>query len=157
MAERKRLPAFLALALVLAVTAAVVLDYWSYVMSATYTTVEVQVTGFTPSDSTLYLRFRYTNQRGVRVVVLETPYTVTLNGLAIASDTVPGPIVVEGTEPAYAERDLTLPPQAGPSLEAARASREWDWEIKGTMRIDTVLGENRVDFSETVSYVPLFT
>ena len=58
MAERKRLPVFIALGLVLVVTTAVVQDYWGYVMPATYTKVEVQVTGFTPHDSTMYLSFR---------------------------------------------------------------------------------------------------
>jgi len=155
MAERKRLPAFLVLAVVLVATAAVVLDYWGYVMSATHTVAEVQITGFTSHDSVLYLKFRYTNPRGVKVVVLETPYSVMLNGVVLATDAVPGPIVVEGAEPAYAERALTLPTGSSANLEAARASREWDWEIKGTMRLDTVLGDARVDFSETISYVPL--
>jgi hypothetical protein len=93
----------------------------------------------------------------VRVVILETPYSVTLNGVVLATDAVPGPVVVEGAEPSYAERALILPPGSGIHLEAARASSEWDWEIKGTMRLDTVLGDARVDFSETISYVPLFT
>ena len=102
--------------------------------------MEIQVTGFTSHDSALQLRFRYTNPRGVRVVVLETPYTVTLNGATLVAGAVPCPIVVEGEEPAYAP---------------ARASSEWDLEIKGTMRIDAALGENRVDFSETSGYAPL--
>jgi hypothetical protein len=125
-------------------------------MSATHTEVEVQITGFTSYDSALYLKFRYTNPRGVRVIVLETPYSVTLNNVILVTDAIPGPIVVEGAEPAYAERALTLPPESGPVLETAWASREWDWEIKGTMRIDTMLGETHVDFSETNGYAPLF-
>jgi len=157
MAERKRLPAFIALAVVLAVTAAIALDYWGYVIPATYTQVEVQITGFTLHDSTMYLRFRYTNPRGVRVTVLETPYSVMLNGVALTTDTVPGPIVVEGEEPAYAERTLTLPPVSGPHVQAALTSRTWNWEFKGTMRVKTTLGDTRIDFSETSKYAPMFT
>ena len=41
--------------------------------------------GFTPADSTMYLRFKYTNPRGVRVTVLETSYSVMLNGVALTS------------------------------------------------------------------------
>jgi len=57
MAERKRLPVFIALRLELVVTTAMVLNYWGYVMSATYTKMEIQVTEFTPHDSTMYLSF----------------------------------------------------------------------------------------------------
>ena len=41
MAERRNLPTFIALWLVLIVVAAVALDYWGYVKSAMYTEVEV--------------------------------------------------------------------------------------------------------------------
>jgi len=51
MAERKNLPALIALGLVLVVMAAVALDYWGYVIPATYTQVEVQIMGFIPADS----------------------------------------------------------------------------------------------------------
>ncbi len=157
MAERKRLPVFIALALVLAATAAVALDYWGYVMPAMHTELEVQITGFTPADSTMYLRFRYLNPRGVRVTVLETSYSVTLNGVTLTTDAIPGPIIVEGEEPVSVERTLTLPPDSGPHVQAARTSRTWEWEFKGTMRVKTTLGDTHLDFSETSKYAPMFT
>jgi LEA14-like dessication related protein len=157
MAERKRLPAFIVLGVVLAVTAVVVLDYWGYVIPATYTQVEVQITGFTLHDSTMYLRFRYTNPRSVRVTVLETSYSVMLNGVTLTTDTVPGPILVEGKEPAYLERTLTLPPDIGPQVQAAWTSHIWEWEFKGAMSVKTTLGDTHVNFSETSKYAPMFT
>jgi len=155
MADRKNLAPFIALALVLAATAAVALDYWGYVMPATHTQVEVQITGFTPADSTLYLRFRYLNPRGARVTVLETSYSVMLNGVSLTTDTVPGPIIVEGEEPVSAERALTLPPDSGPQVQAAWASQVWKWEFKGVMRVKTTLGATQINFSETSRYTPL--
>jgi len=157
MAERKRLPAFIALALVLAATAAVALDYWGYVMPAMHTELDVQIAGFTPADSTMYLRFRYLNPRGVRVIVLETSYSVMLNGVALTTDAIPGPIIVEGKEPVSVERTLTLPPDSGPQVQAARTGNVWEWEFKGTMRVKTTLGDARLDFSETIRHVPMFT
>lgn len=136
--------------------AAVALDYWGYVKSAMYTDVEVQIMGFTPADSTMYLSFKYTNPRGVRVTVLETPYSVMLNGVALTTDTIAGPITVVGVTPQIVERTLTLPPTSGTHIQAARTGRVWEWEFKGAMRIETMLGDTRIDFSDTYKFVPLF-
>jgi len=156
MAERKNLPTFIALGLVLIVVTYVALDYWGYVKSAMYTEVEVQVMGFTPFDSTMYLRLRYTNPRGVRVTVLETSYSVMLNGVALTTDTIAGTLTVEGETPLEIERTLTLPPASIAQIQAARTAHTWEWEFRGAMRIETVLGDNRINFSETYKYVPLF-
>lgn len=157
MAERKNLPALIALGLVLVVMAAVALDYWGYVIPATYTQVEIQIMEFIPADSTMHLRFRYSNPRGVTVTVLETSYSVVLNGVTLTTDTVPGPIVVEGEEPIYLERTLTLPLDIGPQMQAAWASLIWEWEFKGAMSVKTTLGDTHVNFSETSKYAPMFT
>jgi len=156
MTERKNLPAFIALGLVLIVVAYVALDYWGYIKSALYTEVEVQIMGFTPADSTMYLRFKYTNPRGVQVTILGTSYTVMLNGVALTTDTLSGPVTVEGETPQIVERTLTLPTASGANIQAARTAHVWEWEFKGAMRIETMLGDNRIDFSETYKFVPLF-
>lgn len=155
-AERKNLPAFIALGLVLIVVAAVALDYRGYVKSAMYTEVNAQIIGFAPANSKTYFRFKYTNPRGVRVTVLETLYSVMLNGVALTTDTIAGPIAVEGETPQIVKRPLTLPPTSGTHIQTARTGRVWEWEFKGAMRIEIMLGENRIDFSETYKYVPLF-
>lgn len=156
MTERKKLPAFIALGLVLIVVTAVALDYWGYVKSAMYTDVEVQIMGFTPADSTMYLRFKYTNPRGVTVTILETSYSVMLNGVALTTDAIAGPITVEGETPQIVERTVVLPPASGTHIQAARTGRVWRWEFRGAMRIETMLGDTRIDFSETYKFVPLF-
>jgi LEA14-like dessication related protein len=157
MAERKNLPAFIALSLVLVVMSAVVLDYWGYVIPATYTQVEITIMEFIPADYTMHLRFRYSNPRGVTVTILETAYSVVLNGVALTTDSVPGPIVVKGEEPLYLEKTLTLPPDSGPQLQAAWASQIWDWEFNGAMSVKTTLGDTHVNFSEISKYAPMFT
>jgi LEA14-like dessication related protein len=157
MAERKNLPAFIALSLVLVVTAAVVLDYWGYVIPATYTQVEITIMEFVPADYTMHLRFRFSNPRGLRVTILRTSYSVVLNDVTLTTDTITDKIVVEGEEPTYLERTLTLPSDIGPQMQAAWASQIWDWEFMGAMSVDTTLGGTPVSFCETSKYAPLFT
>jgi LEA14-like dessication related protein len=157
MVERKNLPAFMGLGLVFIVVAAVALDYWGYVIPATYTQVEVQIMDLIPADSTMHLMFRYMNPRGVTVTVQETSYSVTLNGVALTTDTITDRVVVEGKEPVTVERTLTLPPEAGTQMQAAWANQIWKWEFKGAMSVKTTLGDTHVSFSETSKYAPMHT
>jgi len=157
MAERKNLPAFIALALMLVVTAAVVLDYWGYVIPASYTQVEITIMEFVPADYTMHLRFRFSNPRGLRVTILKTSYSVVLNDATLTTDTITDTIVVEGEEPTYLERTLTLPSDIGPQMQAAWASQIWDWEFMGAMSVKTTLGGTPVSFCETSKYAPMFT